>query len=61
MRGLWKGGGGRAAELPPHDTARKSTREALDMDGRGYRGGEGGEPQTYRLEFPKRGAKACPV
>ena len=23
--------------------------------------GEGGEPQTYRLEFPKGGAKACPV
>ena len=24
-------------------------------------GGEGGEPQTYRLESPKGGAKACPV
>ena len=24
-------------------------------------GGEGGEPQTYRLEFPKGGANACPV
>ena len=31
------------------------------MDGRGYGGGEGGKPQTYRIEFPKGEAKACPV
>ena len=24
-------------------------------------GGDGGKPQTYRIEFPKEGAKACPV
>ena len=44
MQGLRKGGGGGVAGLPLHDTARKSTGEALDMDGRGYGGGEGGEP-----------------
>ena len=33
----------------------------MDMDGRGHRGGEGGKTQTYRLEFPKGGATACPV
>ena len=58
MRGLRKGGGGGVAGIPPHDTARKSTGEALDMDGHGYGGGgERGEPQTYRLEFPKGGGK----
>ena len=31
--------GGGVTGLPPHDTARKSTGEALDMDGRGYGGG----------------------
>ena len=31
------------------------------MDGRGYGGGEGDKPQTYRIEYPKGGAKACSV
>ena len=33
----------------------------MDMDGRGHGGGEGGEAQTYRLEFPKGGTTECPV
>ena len=61
MRGLRKGSCGGVAGLPPNDTARKSTGKALDMDGRSYGGGEVGKPQTYRIEFPKGGAKACPV
>ena len=62
MRGLRKGGGGRVAGLPPNGTAREGTVKALDMDGRGYGGGgEGSMPQTYRVYFPKGGAKACSV
>ena len=61
MQGLWKGGGGGVAGLPPNDTSQKSTGKELDMDGHGYGGGEGGNPQTYRREFPKGGAKACPA
>ena len=101
MRGVRKVDGGGVARLPPHDTAWKSTGEALDMDGRGYgvhagmrkgdgggvarlpphdatrntakngrgnghgrtrpRRGEGGETQTYRLEFPKGGTTEFPV
>ena len=33
----------------------------MDMDGRGYGGGVGGESQTLLLEFPKGGAMECPV
>ena len=33
----------------------------MDMGGRGYGGGEGGETQTYRLELPKGETTACPV
>ena len=62
MRGLRKRGGGGVSGLPPHVAAWEGTGKALDMDGRGYRGGGGGgEPQTYRIEFPKGGSKACPV
>ena len=62
MRGLRKGGGGGVTVLPPHVAAWEGTGKAMDMDGRGFgRGGEGGKPQTYRIEFPKGGAKACPV
>ena len=61
MRGLRKGGGGRVAGLPLHVTAWEGTGKELHMDGRGYGGGEGEKPQTYRIEFPKGGAKACPV
>ena len=57
MRGLREGDGGGVARLPPYDTARQSTGETVDMDGKIYGGGEGGEPQTYRLEFPKGGGK----
>ena len=61
MRRLRKGGGGRVAGLPPHVSAWEGTGKALDMEERGYGGGEGGKPHTYRIDSPKGGAKACPV
>ena len=56
-----KGGGGRVTGLTLHVPAREGNVKALDMDRRGYGGGEGEEPQTYRIESPKKGTKACPV
>ena len=61
VRGLRKGGGGWVTGLTPHVPAWEGKGKALDMDRHGYGGGEGGEPQTYRIEFPKGGTKACPV
>ena len=61
MWGLRKGGGGGVSGLPPHFATREGMGKALDMDGRSYTGGEGGAPQTYRIEFPKGGSKVCPV
>ena len=59
--GLRKGGVGRVTGLTPHVPEWEGKGKALDMDRRGYGGGEGGEPQTYQIEFPKGGTKACPV
>ena len=64
MQGFRKGGGGRVTGLTPHVPAWEGKGKALDMERHGYGGGgggEGGEPQTYRMEFPKGGTKACPV
>ena len=60
MRILRKGGGGWVTGLTPHVPAWEGKGKALDMDRLGY-GGEGGEPQKYRIDFPKGGTKACPV
>ena len=61
MQRLRKGGGGWVTGLTPHVLAWEGKGKALNMDRRGYGGGEGGEPQTYWIEFPKGGTKACPV
>ena len=62
MQGLRKVDGVGIARLSPHDATRQRTGEEMGMDGRGHGGGgEGGETQTYRLEFPKGGTAECPV
>ena len=58
MRGLWARDGGGITGFPPHDTAQERKGERMDMDGCSH---GGGEPKTYRMEFPKGGAKNCPV
>ena len=61
MRGQRKGDGGGVSRLPPHDATRQRTGEEMGMDGRGHGGGgEEGETQTYRLEFPKGGDNGVP-
>ena len=60
MRGWRKGGGIWVTGLTPHVPEWEGKGKALDMDRRDY-GGGGGEPQTYRIEFPKGGTTACPV
>ena len=61
MRGLRKGDGGGVARLTPQDATRQRTGEEMGMDRLGHGGGEGGETQTYRLEFPKGRTTECPV
>ena len=61
MRGLRKRGGGGVSGLPPHVATWEGMGKALDMEGSGDGGGEGGDLQTYQIEFPKGGTKVCPV
>ena len=58
VRGLWARDGGGITGFPPHVTAREGKGERMDMYGCSH-GGE--EPKTYWMEFPKGGAKNCPV
>ena len=36
MWGMWQGDGGRVAQLPPHDSARKGKGAEMGMDGRSH-------------------------
>ena len=58
VRGLGERDGGGITGFPPHVTAQEGKGERMDMDGCSN-GGE--KPKTYRMEFPKGGAKHCPV
>ena len=57
MQVLRKGVGSRVIGYTPHDAARENQGEMVELDRRSY----GGEPTTYRIEFPKGGTRECPV
>ena len=59
VRGLWARDDGGITGFPLHETAQEGKGESMDMDGCNHGGGE--ERKTYRMEFPKGGAKNCPV
>ena len=61
VRGLREGGGVRVTGHTPNGTAWEDPQKMWNWTDAATGGGGGGEPTTYRIEFPKGGTRECPT